>query len=62
MMLFAFFKSNSDLLDHDLVKHYSYTVDNTTLRMAVKRKAKLSVVKRHGDTEQPVLHRKINEA
>lgn len=61
-MLFAFFKSNSGLLDRDLVKHYNYTADNTTLLMTVKTKAKLSVVKQHCDTEQPVLHRKMNEA
>lgn len=45
IMLFAFFQSNSGLLDHDLVKHYNYTADNTTLLVAVKTKANLSVVK-----------------
>lgn len=50
IMLFAFCKSNSGLLDRDLVKHYNYTVHNTTLLMAVKTKAKWSVVKWHCDT------------
>lgn len=62
IMLFPFFKSNSGLLDCDLVKHYNYTLDNTTVLMAVKTKASLSVAKQHCDTEQPGLHRKMNEA
>lgn len=44
-MLFAFFKSDSGLVDRDLVKHYNYTADNTTLLVAVKTEANLSVVR-----------------
>jgi len=61
-MLFAFFKSNSSLLDRDRVKHYHYTLDSTTRLMAVNTKVNLCVVKQHCDTEQPVLHKTTNEA
>lgn len=53
-MLFAFFKTNSDLLDEDLIKHYNYTADNV-LSSQAEAKANLSAVKQPCDTEQPLL-------
>lgn len=62
-MLFAFFKTNSDLLDEDLIKHYNYitgTADNV-LSSQAEAKANLSAVKQPCDTEQPLLQWKTNQ-